>query len=120
MRAVAVAERLGASTVGDLVEIPTRALWRARGLPRATRTELVSRAGQWRRSVADTPPADTPPLDAALLTLDRLAARLIPEPTRRDSTGPALTRRMLGLPDEQRTLPAVRWPTRARSLPPAA
>ena len=116
MRAVAVAERLGAGTVGDLLEIPTRALWRARGLPRATRTELVSRAGQWRRSVADTPPAPAESLlsaDPTLLTLDRLAARLIPEPTRRDSSGPDLTRRMLGLPDAQGALPAVRWPTRS-------
>jgi len=117
MRAVAVAERLGASTVGDLVEIPTRALWRARGLPRTTRTELVARASQWRRAVANAGPtsADSQPtgVDAGLLTLDKLAARLMPEPSRRDATRPELIRQMLGLPDAQGALPPARWPTRA-------
>ncbi|MPZ65678.1 MAG: hypothetical protein GEU83_09240 [Pseudonocardiaceae bacterium] len=111
MRAVAVAERLDAATVGDLVVIPTRTLWRARGLPRTTRSELVARAAQWRRALANSTPArDEVPAaaDAELLTLDQLTARLIPKPSRRDSTGPALTRRTLGLPDEEGNLPEQR------------
>lgn len=115
MRAVAVAERLGAATVGDLVEIPTRTLWRARGLPRTTRSELVTRAAQWRRALANAAPVRddvAPAADAELLTLDQLTARLIPKPARRDSTGPALTRRTLGLPDDEGRLPEQRWPTR--------
>ena len=74
MRAVAVAHRLGANTVGDLIAIPTRRLWQARGLPKTTRTELVTRAGQWRRALAGTTPTrdDAAQEDSSVpvLTLD--------------------------------------------------
>lgn len=118
MRAVAVAQRLGASTVGDLIDIRTRELWQARGLPKATRTELVTRASQWRRTLATTTPTreDAPGEQQAgsAPSLDAVVARLIPAATRRGATQPQLTRSLLGLPDEQGTLPPTRWPTHAQ------
>ncbi|MGH3800084.1 MAG: BREX system serine/threonine kinase PglW, partial [Pseudonocardiaceae bacterium] len=117
LRAVAVAQRLGANTVGELVGISPRTLWQGRGLPRTTRTELVTRAGQWRRTLASTTPTrndvakgeSTGPVP----TLDAVVARLIPASTRRNDTHAELTRKLLGLPDEEGTLPATRWPTLA-------
>ncbi|MGH3910031.1 MAG: BREX system serine/threonine kinase PglW, partial [Pseudonocardiaceae bacterium] len=117
MRAVAVAQRLGASTVGDLIDIPTRRLWQARGLPKTTRTELVARAGQWRRKLAGTTPTRTELTQeeraGSAPSLDAVVGRLIPAATRRNETQPELTRMLLGLPDEHGALPSTRWPTLA-------
>lgn len=114
LRAVAVAQRLGASTVGDLVQISTRDLWRARGLSRTTRLELVNRASSWRRSFAESDPdqssvPDSP--DGSLPSLDAITARLIPPPTKKGVDLVALTKLLLGLPGDDGTLPGTRWPT---------
>lgn len=119
LRAVAVAQRLGANTVGELLNVPTRELWRARGLSKITRTELVSRTSQWRRAfaapvpdnnevVGSTGDGGVPP------SLDQIASRLIPSPTKRGVDQADLTRRALGLPDAEGVLPVTRWPTLAQ------
>ena len=114
-RAVAVAQRLGADTVGELIDIPTRMLWRARGLSRATRLELVNRASTWRRTLrtdagTSTPPQDDSPADG-LAGLDTLAEQLLPEPNAKGADQRAITRMLLGLPDERNVLPVERWPS---------
>ena len=116
LRAVAVAQRLGASTVGQLLDVPTRELWRARGLSKLTRTELVSRSSQWRRSLASPVPDARETRDpddgpGAPLSLDRIAARLIPSAKKRGVNQAELTRWLLGLPGDAGELPVVRWPT---------
>lgn len=114
-RAVAVAQRLGADTVGELVEIPTRMLWRARGLSKATRLELVNRASTWRRTLpfaAAGPPKDKGQTSDGLPQgLDTLAARLLPEANRKGADQRAIARSLLGLPDERNALPPTRWPS---------
>ncbi len=120
LRAVAVAQRLGANTVGELLDVPTRELWRARGLSKLTRTELVSRTSQWRRAFAAPVPggaaAAAPTGERGVPpSLDQLVPRLIPPPSRTRGVDQAdLTRRALGLPDAQGVLPDVRWPTLAQ------
>lgn len=118
LRAVAVAQRLGANTVGELLDIPTRELWRARGLSKLTRTELVSRTSTWRRAflapVPDT--GATAPLTVERgvpPSLDQIVSRLIPPPNAKGVDQADLTRRVLGLPDGTGALPATRWPTLA-------
>lgn len=116
LRAVAVAQRLGADTVGELVEIPTRMLWRARGLSRTTRLELVNQVSAWRRALPVT--ATEPQVEAAEgatgpLGLDTLAARLLPVSRAKGADQRAIARSVLGLPDDDGTLPSVRWPTLA-------
>lgn len=115
LRAVAVAQRLGADTVGELVAIPTRELWRARGLSRSTRLELVNRTSGWRTRLGDAPQPETEqqPGRAAIesVALDTLALRLLPAPTRKGADQVALTRTVLGLPASDGELPGTRWPT---------
>ncbi len=124
-RAVTVAQRLGAQTVNDLVLLNNRTLWTARGLSRATRTELVQRRGQWRIDfdLARTRPgaADTPPptlstpapqtsagrddasvtlvgVDPLQYPLDVLVERLVPVVKARSNTRVVeFTRSLLGL-----------------------
>ncbi|MGQ0480074.1 MAG: BREX system serine/threonine kinase PglW [Pseudonocardia sp.] len=118
LRAVAVAQRLGADTVGELVQIPTRTLWRARGLSRTTRMELVNRASTWRRKLplAQGTPASEPVvsnLAPAPTGLDTLAVHLLPATSTRGADQRAITQALLGLPDERGTLPPSRWPSLA-------
>ncbi len=120
-RAVTVAQRLGAQTVDDLMLLNNRTLWTARGLSRATRTELVQRRGQWRIDFdlarTRTSPADTPTLlapqtpvehddapatlvgvDPLQYPLDVLVERLIPVVKARSNTRVVeFTRGLLGL-----------------------
>jgi serine/threonine protein kinase len=101
LRAVAVANRLGADT---------------RGLSRKTRTELLDRIAAWRtRLVSEPGGITTAPLpsdvDDSRLPLDAIVATLLPKARRRNDTQAAISRLLLGLPDEQGALPATRWPT---------
>ncbi|WP_219414066.1 BREX system serine/threonine kinase PglW [Pseudonocardia nigra] len=118
LRAVAAAQRLGANTVGELLDVPTRELWKARGLSKLTRTELVSRTSQWRRAFAAPVPGPDrgAPADdrGAPPSLDQIAPRLIPLPGKRGVDQADLTRRLLGLPSDQGELPGTRWPTLAQ------
>ncbi|WP_300007723.1 BREX system serine/threonine kinase PglW [Pseudonocardia sp.] len=116
LRAVAVAQRLGAETVGTLLAVPTRELWRARGLSRTTRLELVNRVAAWRRRLgvpAASPAPDPRPETARDLPpgLDAVAARLLPDPAGKGADPAALVRLVLGMPDAGGVLPAARWPT---------
>lgn len=113
LRAVAVAQRLGADTVGELVEIPTRLLWRARGLSRATRLELVNRASTWRRTLPLAEPSTPVPPDEAVTAygLDTLAVHLLPAPGERGADQRTIARSLLGLPDDDGVLPSTRWPS---------
>jgi hypothetical protein len=119
LRAVAVAQRLNANTVGELLAIPTRELWQARGLSKRTRSELLSRTSQWRRAFAVTSPVPkpedvAPTGDGVPPSLDQVAPRLIPVPGKRGVDQADLTRRLLGLPNAEGELPTTRWPTLAQ------
>ncbi|MEV0675726.1 BREX system serine/threonine kinase PglW [Actinosynnema sp. NPDC050436] len=116
LRAVAVANRLGANTVGDLLDLRLNEVRRARGLSRKTRTELLDRISAWRTRLVSDPSAMRPlPLpevgDPARLPLDALVPLLLPTAKRRNDTQAAISRLLLGLPDTDGTLPATRWPT---------
>ncbi len=129
-RAVTVAQRLGAQTVNDLMLLNNGALWAARGLSRATRTELVQRRGQWRidldvapvrRAIAAPARAGAAQRDDASATLvgvdplqypvDVLAERLVPPATgRANSRIGEFTRRLLGLDSPALNSPAPDFP----------
>lgn len=112
-RAVAVAQRLGAATVGDLLAVATRRLWLARGLSKATRDELLQRTRDWRArlaSEAERTATEEPRPDGAPPALDLLAEALLPAPVRRGVDQVAIVRRLLGLPGVDGTLPTLRWP----------
>lgn len=114
-RAVAVAQRLGASTVGQLLVVPVRDLWRARGLSKPTRDELLRRVREWQDRLetgSDSPPVEAPGDDDAPLSLDLLVGRLIPTTPKRGADQAAIVRAALGLPDDRGgRLPDARWPT---------
>lgn len=114
VRAVAVAQRLGAETVGDLIELPDRTLWFARGSSRVTRAELAQRAAEWRARLLGAPEGGhvaEPRGDGEPASLDLVVRRLLPEPQGRGPDRVAITRRALGLPDDHGVLPPERWPT---------
>ncbi|GDY33308.1 BREX system serine/threonine kinase PglW [Gandjariella thermophila] len=116
LRAVAVAQRLGASTVGEFLDIPHKRLWRARGVSKRTRDELLRRSTQWRKAlITGAAPAAAGPVpadvDGSRLPLDTIVATLLPKPRRRNDAQLAITRLLLGLPDDAGALPEFRWPT---------
>jgi serine/threonine protein kinase len=108
LRAVAVAQRLGAQTVGDLIDVPYRTLWNARGLSKKTRQELVNRHTVWRRKLLGGASVDSLPPSGA--PLDQIVPSLLPASGVRNASTIAITKLLLGLPDAG-TLPDVRWPT---------
>jgi len=116
LRAVAVAHRLGANTVGDLLDLRLNEVRKARGLSRKTRDELIERITQWRVGLVTEPgaikttslPAD---IDGSRLPLDAIVALLVPQVKRRNDSQVAISRLLLGLPGEAGKLPDVRWPT---------
>ncbi|MDU0289073.1 BREX system serine/threonine kinase PglW [Saccharothrix longispora] len=116
LRAVAVANRLGADTVGDLLDLRINEVRKARGLSRKTRTELLDRIAAWRTRLVTEPGAITTSelpsdVDGSRLPLDAIVAMLLPKARRRNDTQAAISRLLLGLPDEGGVLPATRWPT---------
>ncbi|MFJ8967054.1 BREX system serine/threonine kinase PglW [Lentzea sp. NPDC102401] len=116
LRAVAVAHRLGANTVGDLLDLRLNEVRKARGLSRKTRDELIDRITQWRARLLADPsairtarlPAD---VDGTRLPLDAIVAGLVPTSKRRNDSQTTISRLLLGLPDEGGALPELRWPT---------
>ncbi|MDN5913801.1 MAG: BREX system serine/threonine kinase PglW [Pseudonocardia sp.] len=115
LRAVAVAQRLGADTVGELIGIPNRMLWRARGLSRNTRLELVNRAGTWRKKLP-APGTPAPPDDPVTpvespRALDTIALALLPAQNTKGVDQREVARAVLGLPDGAGEPPPVRWPS---------
>lgn len=116
LRAVAVSHRLGANTVGDLLDLRLNEVRKTRGLSRKTRDELIDRITQWRTRLLTDPsairtaqlPAD---VDGSRLPLDAIVAGLVPATKRRNDTQATISRLLLGLPDERGALPELRWPT---------
>ncbi|MGH3191655.1 MAG: BREX system serine/threonine kinase PglW [Streptosporangiaceae bacterium] len=95
--ALSIAQRLGASTVGDLVRIPPARVTRLRGIGSNPRYELVRRIQEWGRlhtERAVVPLAPSPDSlggeDLDRLSVDDLVRRLVPE------SAPEL-RRVVGL-----------------------
>jgi len=83
-----------------------------RCLSKSTRKELVNRHTQWRRSLLGGAAEDDSPSSTGLTTpLDRIIASLVPAPKRREDSQVAITRLLLGLPDDSGVLPDTRWPT---------
>ncbi|AOW87765.1 serine/threonine protein kinase [Streptomyces olivaceus] len=108
-RAVSVADALGASTVGALLDIAPHTISRARGAGNVIRKELNRRHRQWthalrKRSAARAAvvvPADAP--EDVLESVETLAARLTPqEGKRRTKPRPDVVRAMLQLPGADR------------------
>ncbi|MEU7481298.1 BREX system serine/threonine kinase PglW [Lentzea sp. NPDC042327] len=116
LRAVAVAHRLGANTVGELLDLRLNEVRKARGMSRNTRKEMVDRITQWRTRLLSGPstagatplPAD---VDSSRLPLDTIVRLLLPQTRRRNDTQAAISRLLLGVPDETGALPGLRWPT---------
>ncbi|MGW2558670.1 BREX system serine/threonine kinase PglW [Streptomyces sp. NPDC001514] len=114
LRAVSVANGLGAVTVGELLDVPPHTIARARGAGTLVRRELNRRHKQWtamlRRPAAGTTPAapkhapaasadpQAPAQLVAAESIDSLAARLTPAPARKGNLRPEVVRLTLGLP----------------------
>ncbi|MHC0429476.1 BREX system serine/threonine kinase PglW [Streptomyces sp. O3] len=130
-RAVSVAGGLGATTVGGLLDIQPYAISKARGAGALVRKELNRRRKQWatalRPAAPYAPPRGEAPDVVALaqpasgsgeprvLSIDDMAALLIPEPGRKGSHRAQVVRLTLGLPaDDGGLSPLGTWPVQAR------
>lgn len=111
--AVSVANSFGATTVGELLEVPLHRIAKARGAGMVVRKELNRRHKQWtkalRQPTAQAVPAGLPAETTA--TVDDLAALLEPKGARKGSSKADVIRLMLGLPSASGTVRA--WPTQA-------
>ncbi|MEC4014955.1 BREX system serine/threonine kinase PglW [Streptomyces sp. H27-D2] len=129
-RAVSVANGLGATTVGELLDVQPYAISKARGAGALVRRELNRRRKQWaaalRGNAVGEPPAPQPAAapagpDAAeartlaVLSIDEMAARLTPVQGRKGSYRSDAVRLTLGLPPADGGLsPLGSWPVQAR------
>jgi serine/threonine protein kinase len=132
-RAISVAHRLNATTVGALLALGSKEIISLPGTGQKTRRELQNRIAQWRRQTAaaaasgavaaddGSGPADTAselPIgtseaDYGRLGVDVVAARLLPRRAAKggNATEAEATRLLLGLPDTAGTLPDLpTWP----------
>jgi serine/threonine protein kinase len=126
-RAESVANAFGATTVGQLLEVPLHQIARARGAGAVIRKELNRRHKQWsatlRQPVLPAPRPGRPAQPVTIGTenqagddlgtgssVDDLAARLDPGPGRKGSNKSAVIRLLLGLPDASGALsPLPGW-----------
>lgn len=128
-RAVSAAHRLGATTVGDLLNLPSTALLGLPWLGAGTRRELQHRVRDWRTRLNRGEPITSDEKAAAheevasaiqggdaetalgRIGLDTIAALLVPDPhsNGRNAGDVEATRLLLGLPDADGTLPEP-WP----------
>jgi hypothetical protein len=104
-RALSAAEdQLGVNTVGELVKIPAARVQRLRGVGLGPRNELLRRAREWRQQLQLSEQAAPPPrgkasgVDPAVLSLDEVAAQLVPKPANGNGTELTVIRLALGLP----------------------
>ena len=115
-RALSVAERqLGASTVGDLVDIPAQKVQRLRGVGLGTKNELVRQAREWRRRLRVTERADTETVDGTVRPhVDELVGHLLPAAKGRNDTEIRVMRIALALPgDDGGPAPLRPWATQS-------
>ncbi|MCC9307586.1 BREX system serine/threonine kinase PglW [Kitasatospora sp. RB6PN24] len=127
-RAVSVANGLGATTVGELLEVQPYTITAARGAGALVRRELNRRRKQWAAALryADAPtalpqaplPADATEPQAtlpAVLSIDAMADLLTPAAGRRNSHREQVVRLTLGLPSSEGELsPLGSWPVQSR------
>ncbi|MGV4885612.1 BREX system serine/threonine kinase PglW [Streptomyces viridosporus] len=128
-RAVSVASTLGATTVGELLQVPPYAISKARGAGALVRKELNRRRKQWasalRATAAPGPRSTVPARDGAgdeagpassgVLSIDDMADRLTPAPGRKGSHRADVVLLTLGLPSAAGPLsPLGPWPVQAR------
>lgn len=130
-RAVSVANGLGATTVGGLLDIQPYTISKARGAGALVRKELNRRRKQWVAALRGKPERKAPhalpvtaPGPAApsggeaadrILPVDEMADLLTPEPGRKGSHRADVVRLTLGLPPGDGGLsPLGPWPVQAR------
>ncbi|MBT2488656.1 BREX system serine/threonine kinase PglW [Streptomyces sp. ISL-96] len=124
-RAVSVANGLGATTVGGLLDIQPYIISKARGAGALVRKELNRRRKQWaaelKRPAAPAvqparPESEAPAGDSdAILSIDDMAALLTPAPGRKGSHRAEVVRLTLGVPPEGAGLsPLGPWPVQKR------
>ncbi len=101
-RAVSVAQSFGASTVGELLDVPLHQIARARGAGAVIRKEINRRHKQWAAQLAVAVAAV---LDDAPFAVDELATLLLPPTGRRGSKKADVARLTLALPGEPDTPP---------------
>ncbi|MGA4544413.1 BREX system serine/threonine kinase PglW [Uniformispora flossi] len=110
-RAKSAAYRLDASTVGDLLALPSKSILSLAGVGAKTRQELQQRIKEWRERLhqRELPTAGEPAVaavdgalfDASSMGLNEIAKILVPElaKNKRNETEVKATRLLLGLPD---------------------
>lgn len=94
-RAISVAQSFGATTVGELLEVPLHKIARARGAGALIRKEINRRHKQWAAQFAG-PPAEH---DGTPFTIDDIARLLLPPEARQGARKLAVARLTLALPD---------------------
>ncbi|MET8541087.1 BREX system serine/threonine kinase PglW [Kitasatospora sp. NPDC004799] len=135
LRAVSVANGLGAYTVGELLEIQPYVISKARGAGSLVRRELNRRRKQWavalryeavpaaRQAPVEGPAETDSPAGATgvdgeiqqVLSIDAMATQLTPTAVRKNSHREAVIRLTLGLPPEEGGLsPLGPWPVQSR------
>ena len=101
-RAVSVAQSFGASTVGELLDVPLHQIARARGAGAVIRKEINRRHKQWAAQLAVAVAAVR---DDAPFAVDELVTLLLPPTGRRGSKKADVARLTLALPGEPDTPP---------------
>ncbi|MEV6078703.1 hypothetical protein AB0L80_26880 [Streptomyces sp. NPDC052069] len=127
-RAVTVAAGLGATTVGQLLEIQPSVIHKTRGAGPLVRKELNRRRSQWAAALRGKPAAAAVLKSAAsvkeggpeagvtgILSVDDMAELLTPAPGRKGSHRADVVRLTLGLtPEDGGLSPLGAWPVQAR------
>ena len=116
-RALSAAEdQLKVSTVGELVKIPAARVQRLRGAGLGPRNELLKRAREWRQQLQvaerspQAPKTTSAEVDPATLSLDEVAAQLVPRETGSNPAEVRVIRLVLALPDaDGQPAPVPAW-----------
>ncbi|WP_228684695.1 BREX system serine/threonine kinase PglW [Amycolatopsis thermoflava] len=98
-RAVSVAQGFGATTVAQLLDVPLHLIAKARGAGAVVRKELNRRHKQWSKELLQAAESAAGSRGGeGQLTIEDLAALLVPPQTRRGSSKADVIRLTLGLP----------------------
>ncbi|WP_285505844.1 BREX system serine/threonine kinase PglW [Actinokineospora sp. NBRC 105648] len=111
-RAQSVAATLNAYTVGELLDVPPYEIPRVRGAGASVRRELNRRHKQWTTMLGGGRGRQEVPSSTAAMSVDDMAAQLLPEAKRRSKKTDAV-RLTLGLPAESEGEIPPTWPTQA-------